>query len=626
MRSRSEAGRPSSQHAGRARVPGGGGTTVRDLPTIRESLARMRRTALLLRPYWGRYAGLIGLGLVLGAIGLVGPLLTKLLIDGVYPTGDITLLQLLVGAIFVHSVVSALVSSVRGYYTRVVSARLQADTSVFLVNHLHHLPLRFFERMPVGDILSRFGDLRSSLRSVASLFDLVFLRGVYLVLIPPVLFVMSWPLALVAFATVPLTSAVNVGVARALRRRWKAVAEAGAELQAINVETVSHIRLLKGMGLERESFRRTVAAATAARDQGIAVARLSVLLGVANTLVRTAGTAAFTYVGWRLVVGSGLTLGSFLAFTAYLAMVRRPLAEATSLISRFQQTAVMLDRIFEVLEEATEADPLRLYDPAYAPAAIAFDGSIRLENVRFEYPDGAFTLSVPDLEFPASAVTGIVGTSGSGKSTLLRLLAAIEAPSHGTIWYGARRHDELPLDARRRSVAVAWQNPELLRGSLRTNLVVGIDDASEADLERVIEVCRLGDFVASLPEGLDTPVSEWGATLSGGQQQRLSLARALARRAPVVLLDEITSNLDPETEELVMQGLGTYLRGTTVVLVSHRPSTIQHVDRVVEMSAGRASLRRSAPRRKSSSPGAAEPAWSGAHLTDPAAPSTMKRG
>ncbi len=456
-----------------------------------------------------------------------------------------------------------------------------------MVNHVHHLPLRFFERMPVGDILSRFGDLRTSLASVRRLFDLVFVRMVFLVLIPPILIAMNWRLALVAFAAVPLTWAANVATGRALRRRWRRVAESGAELRALNIETLSHIRLLKGMGLEGASYRRTAETAGAARAEALDAARLSVGLGLLNGLVRTAGSLLLTYVGWRMILAGGLTLGTFIAFMAYLGRVQGPLSQISSRFSEFQRTAITLDRLFELLDEPTEADPTVHYDAAFRPAPVPFDGAIRVERLRFVYERGEFSVEIPELDLPAGSVTGLVGASGSGKSTLLRLLAGLERPTDGSIHYGAHAHYALPLASIRRSVAVAWHTPDLLRGSLGSNIFYGLESVDDARLAEVLAVCRLESLVASLPEGLDTPVAEWGSTLSAGQQQRLSLARALVRDAPVVLLDEVTSNLDPETEAELMPGLIRLLRGRTVVLASHRASTVAFADRTCRMVGGR---------------------------------------
>jgi len=170
------------------------------------------------------------------------------------------------------------------------------------------------------------------------------------------------------------------------------------------------------------------------------------------------------------------------------------------------------------------------------------------------------------------------------------LIAGLEKPGVGTILYGSHPHISVSSVSIRRSVAVAWQQADLLRGSLRSNILFGMESVCENRLREVIEVCQLDALLKSLPDGLDTPVAEWGSTLSSGQQQRLSLARALIRETPVVLLDEISANLDQVTEEILLKRLEVFLAGRTVILVSHRESPVRHADRVVVMNCGNASL------------------------------------
>lgn len=559
----------------------------RELPGLRESARRYARVARLLGPYWGSYGKLAALGLVVAGVGLLSPQFTRVLVDRVFPGADVSLLGAVVLAMLVMMLFQQVMNTVRNYYGQVVSAHLNADTTVFMVNHVQHLPLRFFERMPVGDILSRFGDLSSSLRSVRRLFDLVFVQGAFLVLIPPILIIMNWRLALVAFAAVPLTWAANIAVGRALRKAWRGVAETGAEVRALNVEVLSHARLVKSMGLEQATFRRAVETTGEARREMLDAARITVGLGVVNGIVRILGSLALTYVGWRMILSGQLTLGTFLAFMAYLGRVQGPLAQVSSRFSEFQRTAITLERLFELLDEETEADPTRLYDAGYRPQPADFDGSMRVDALTFAFGRGEFALDVPHLVLPAGSFTALVGESGSGKSTLLRLLAGLERPTGGTIRYGALPHTALALPTIRRSVAVAWHGADLLRGTLRDNLLYGIGSVDERRLHDVAEACQLRSLIHDLPEGLDTPVAEWGTTLSAGQQQRISLARAVLRDAPVLLLDEVTSNLDADTESALMEALRPLLRGRTVVLASHRASTVAYADRTIRMARGR---------------------------------------
>ncbi len=558
-----------------------------ELPGLKESARRFLRVGRLLRPFLGSYTRLAILGLVSAAAGLLAPQFMRVLVDRVLPGREVSLLGLVVGAMLVTTLFQQIVGTIRAFYGQAVGAHLSADTTVFMMNQVVHLPLRFFQRMPVGDILSRFGDLNNSLQSVRQLFDLVFVQGVFLIAIPPILFWMNWRLALVALATVPLAWGANVLASRALRRVWKDVAEAGAEVRAVNVETLSHIRMLKSMGLERAIFQRTDEATGAARAETLRASRLTVGLGLASGSIRSLGSLVLTYVGWRMILAGSLSLGTFLAFLAYLGRVQGPLGQIASRFSSFQRTAIAMDRLFELLDEPTESDPSLLYDPAYAPAPLAFDGSIRIDELRCRFDRSPFELEIGSLTFPAGSRTGLVGESGSGKSTLLRLLAGLESPTSGSIYYGRILHSSVSPPSIRRSVAMAWHTPDLLRGSLRTNLVVGLKDVSEERLRSVIAACQMERLVTELPEGLETPVAEWGATLSAGQQQRLSLARALLRDAPVLLFDEVTSHLDADTEGALLEGIQPFLEGRTVVFASHRSSTLQFMDRVVSLDAGK---------------------------------------
>ncbi|MEQ9569916.1 MAG: ATP-binding cassette domain-containing protein [Longimicrobiales bacterium] len=384
-----------------------------------------------------------------------------------------------------------------------------------------------------------------------------------------------------------MTWLVNLASARALRGQWKRVAEARAEVRSVNVEALSHVRLLKSMGLERETFRRAVESTGAARVEAVSAARLNAGLGAINGVTQSLGTLLFTYVGWRMVITGSLTLGGFLAFTAYLGRLAGPIARMTSLFSEFQRTAITLDRVFELLDQQTESDPRLLYQSNDDPPPLPLAGDVRLDGVVMRYETGEFELRVPDLHFAEGSVTALVGESGAGKSTLLRLLAGIEQPDEGSVLYGGLAHHQLPLARVRKSVAVAWQQPELFRGTLRSNIAFGVADISAEELDELVDVCQLRDLVDGLPMGLESPVAEWGQTLSGGQQQRLSLARALARDAPLLLLDEITANLDNETEEARLPRLVSRVAGRTGVIASHRASVLPYADRVVRLRRGR---------------------------------------
>src|SRR5215218_10221574 len=227
-----------------------------DIPPLREAFQQFLRLLRLIRSYWGPLIKGMVLGLVLGVFGMITPYLSKLLIDEVYPTRNVTLMQVLVAGILVMAVASSVMGAIRAYFTNYTTSHLANATSLLFFNHLQHLRTRFFDEHRVGEIISRFADVRNSLNSVSRVFETLFVNGVYLFLVPPFLFLLQWKLAVVSLITVPLTVIITTASARLLRRFWKKSAEAYADLGAFQVEVLSHIRTLKAMGLEHQVYER----------------------------------------------------------------------------------------------------------------------------------------------------------------------------------------------------------------------------------------------------------------------------------------------------------------------------------------------------------------------------------
>ena len=214
-------------------------------------------------------------------------------------------------------------------------------------------------------------------------------------------------------------------------------------------------------------------------------------------------------------------------------------------------------------------------------------GRIALDGVSFGYRDDAMVLHDVTVRIEPGTVTALVGPSGAGKSSFLRLLCRLDDPQRGEVMFDGVPARAIALPDLRRQIAVVWQDVALVNGTLLTNLTLGVRDPAPEDISAVVRVCRLEQMVASLPQGLETPVAEWGATLSGGQRQRVAIARALLRRAPVLLLDEATSNIDAETEVALLADAFAYARGRTIVMVSHRLAVAALADTICVVEHGR---------------------------------------
>ncbi len=555
------------------------------VPQLKEAAVQFMRLVRLIRPYWMPLLKGMALALMLGMLGMVSPYLTKLLVDEVYPSENVSLLHVLVAAILGLGLSNAVLGGIRAYYSMFIDTRLGSATRLMFFNHLQHLKARFFDDHQVGEVNSRFQDVGMALKAISDVFQTIFVQGVYLLLVPPVLFLLEWRLALIALISLPLILAITALSGRFLRRFWKRSSEAYADLNAFQIETLSHIRTFKSMGLEHLVFQRAHSMVDNAMRQQLMAGGLSQMLGGANGLLRAGNTALFTLFGWTLILDRQMSLGDYLAFTSYVAYLYNPLSQFISLFSQFQQSAVHLSRMFEYLDSPVEQSPALAYQPP-PPIVDPVRGHYRLENVSFQYSSDRPVLVDLNVEIPAGKITALVGPSGSGKTTLLRLLSSLERPDAGVLTLDGRLLSQYSLPDLRRQIAVVWQDVSLLKGTLWENLTLGLDDPQVEKIDRIVRVCGLSELVAEMPEGYETPVSEWGASLSAGQGQRVAIARALARETPVLLFDEATANLDVQIEREVLNGVFSSLGNRTMIFVTHRIANAALADNVCVMQDG----------------------------------------
>jgi ABC-type bacteriocin/lantibiotic exporter with double-glycine peptidase domain len=554
--------------------------------TLRESIRLTGRLAAIAQPYWGDLARSMAVGMLASALSLIPPYLSKILIDEAYPSRDLRLVPVIVTAVVIATLTANGLDIARRFFVISVTGRLTTAFGLMAFNHIQHLPLQFFAERQTGEVLSRVGELRSGLMSLSGGLLNAMMNAAPLLLIPPLLLVINWRLALLSLSVYPLTAAITLVSGSLLRKCWKVSAEATAAQNAFQVEALTQIRAVKMGSLEPFQYQRASEVAYTALRAHLRANGMGLTVGLASNVARIVTTAAFTYYAWILIISGGLSLGEFILFSSYLGLLAGPVGQISGFAGTFQQVAVTLSRSFEILDRSTELDPSQALANSF-PVRVALRGEIVFKNVHFGYAPGQPVLQGVSLVIPAGTSTAIVGASGAGKTSLLQLVFRTIVPNTGQILVDGRPLTRYDLADFRRQIAVASQDAALFRGTVRENLTFGLQSVSDGAIEDVIRACKLESLLERLPAGLNTVLGESGATISGGQRQRLALARALLRGAPLVILDEALSQIDSRMEEQIVSDLLTRVRGQTVLMVTHRLSAAACADQIVLVVDGR---------------------------------------
>lgn len=542
------------------------------------------RFFLLVRQYWNQLGAGLAVSALLIPITMIGPFISQYLIDGVYPSRDVGLLQAMMAIYFASLVFGAFVRAVQSYYASLLQTKLTASLRLHFFNHIQHQRQVFFDSRRVGEIHSRFGDLQIAAAFLSRLISASSIGFLYLIAVPPVLLYVNWRLASIAMIAIPLSMAMNFAVAGRLRHSSKIATESAAESASFIVEFFTHVRTFKSLAQEAAQLRKYSGYVQRTSELQLRAVALTFAMGLLTALVDAVGFAAFTYFSWLEILSGTFSIGALFAFSALLGYVRGPAAQLVSLYSDSQDFSVRLQRVFEYLDESGEADPKSVF--RHSQHSIVASPSVQLCDVRFTYSDGGDIFRRLNLELYQGTTTAVVGRSGCGKTSLLRLICRLENPNSGRILVDGSDIAALDVRVLRRRITAVWQDPVLIRGSLLDNITLGAEGVSKTLIDSAIGACQLEELLSSLPRGLESPLSEWGSNISGGQRQRIALARAVVRQSGLVLLDEVSSQIDLVTEKRIFDEIFTLLKGKTIIFVTHRMSTAKLADRICVFDRG----------------------------------------
>ena len=614
---------------------------VQDRPEI--SRALIRRALAYGRPYAGRIAVMLLLILVTTLLGLAPPLLVRDLIDRALPDRDFQRLTVLALGMLAVPLVNGLLSLAQRYLGASVGEGIICDLRTELFDHLHRMSLRFFTHTKTGELLSRLNnDVIGAQRAVSGTLVDVFTNSITLVSALVIMLRLEWRLTLLAIAVLPLFLVPARFLGKKLRAIVRQQMTLNAEMNAMMDETlnVSGALLVKLFGRAAAEVARFRGRAERVRQAGVRQAYMMRWFFLTVSLISAVGSVVVFWGGGLLVLrGAGFTIGTIVAFTAYLGMLYGPLSALTNARMDLATSLVSFERVFEVLDM-----PLEIKERPDAKALTTVNGHVSFEGVSFSYePDDAAeeaaaaglaevvrfggprsqAMAAPPLSqeggklatcapangnaAPASQtpaarcwalrdisfeirpgqLAALVGPSGSGKTTLTYLLPRFYEPTEGTVRID--RHDlrGLALKTLADNIGMVTQETFLFNDTIRANLLYARPDAMVEEIEAACRAANIHDFIAGLTEGYDTVVGNRGYRLSGGEKQRVAIARVILKDPRILVLDEATSSLDSQSEALIQQALERIMKGRTSLVIAHRLSTILAADVILVLDAGR---------------------------------------
>lgn len=533
------------------------------------------------RPHRLAIAGLLGLSVCASLLVLVQPWLTKLLIDDGLLARNFPMLVLIAGLMIVAGLLGTALSGINRYLHTRLSGRILFALRDDLYRHLQTLSPSFYGQRRIGDLMSRLdGDVAEIQRfAVDSLFSAVS-SVIGLVCAVAMLLTLSWKLSLLALVLIPLDVLWLRWMRRKVERDVRQLRERSADMSSFMVETLPVMKFIQSAGQQQRESRRLESLGQGYMSQ---LLRLQVTefftQAVPGTLTSLSRACAFLIGGYWVVQGTW-QLGALIAFSTYLGMAVGPVQSLLGLYVAIQRMTVSLGRVMELRgEEPTVLTPA-------APKPMPASGELRFDAVHFSHPGRPTTLRGIEARIPYGLKVALSGGSGVGKSTLIDLLQRHHDPQSGRVLLGEVDLRELDLFQLRRRIAVVSQDIVLFRGSLADNLAYAVPDASRDAVAEVARLAQLDSLIASLPEGLDSPLGERGQQLSGGQKQRIAIARALLQDPLILVLDEATSAVDEATEREVIEAIDRLFAGRTRILISHRPSTLADADLRFELLDG----------------------------------------
>ncbi len=515
-------------------------------------------------------------------LALASPIFFQLVIDKVLVHQSASTLWVLAVGIVIALAFDAVFGFLRQILTLSATNKIDMRLTRRTFGHLLSLPIDYFETTTAGVITRHMQQLEKIRGFLTGRLFFTALDTTALIIFLPILFVYSVKLAMVTLLFTILIAGVVMAMVPTFQRRLNDLYSAEGKRQAMLVETIHGMRTVKALAIEPTQRRVWDQRSAQSISMHFRVGRISITGNAITDFLGKLLPVVIIVLGAQDVFSQTMTVGALIAFQMITGRVVQPLIAIVGLVNEYQETALSVRMLGEVMNRAPEG---RAGAGGLRPV---LEGEIRFDDVTFRYPGASATaLDRASFTIKAGTVVGVVGRSGSGKTTLTKLIQGLYPVQEGIVRFDAVDAREIDLSHLRRQIGVVLQENFLFRGSVRDNIAATRPDATFEEIVAAAQASGADEFIERLPQGYDTLLEENAANLSGGQKQRLSIARSLLAKPRILILDEAASALDPESEAIFIANLSRIAVGRTVVMISHRLSTLVNADTILVMQHGR---------------------------------------
>lgn len=538
-----------------------------------------------LKPYYRQMLISLILMIIVTAASVSGPYFVKLAIDEGIRANNLIALRNVALAYFIVSVVQLATNIARVRIMSRVGQHVLFDVRTAMFHHLQKLSLSFYNRYSVGRVITRVINDVGTLREFITWAVLAIVRNLLAIIGTLVaMLTLNLRLSLLTFAVLPLMILATILFRRAARRNYRKVRAAISWTNSVLAENVNGVRVVQAFSRQSHNYQNFKDYVNRySLETSLDAARVASIFTPIVDVLGAIATALVVYVGGTAVLGETISPGDLIAFVLYIDRLFDPIRDLSRRFDTLQSTMAGGERILELLNT-----PVEVQDAENAREMESIIGDVRFEDVQFHYSDDpTLVLDGINLDVDAGQTVALVGETGAGKTTIVKLLTRFHDPTSGCVRVDGVDLRTVTQSSLRRQMGMVLQDPFLFNGSVQENILFGRLDATDEDVIAAAKAVGAHDFIMRLKNGYETSVEEGGATLSVGQRQLISFARALLANPRILILDEATSSVDTQTENIIQKALATLLRGRTSFVIAHRLSTITNADKIVVIHDGK---------------------------------------